>query len=78
MQNQIGRAYLILPRVPLGKEKRCWDGLRQELVRYNLKLTILGLTPEGRPSVKLLGPRASLRRYLDERLWDCVGITSGE
>lgn len=76
MSSEVGRAYLILPRMPRGKELKLWDQFRNELRRYNLKLTILGLTPTGRPSVKLLGPKPSLRRYLDERDWDCVGITS--
>lgn len=75
MARETGRAYLVLPRVPRGKERKCWDDLRSELRRFNLHLTILGLRPDGRPTIKLVGPRDSLRTWLDRCDFGCVGIT---
>lgn len=57
------RARLLLPKPP--NRKGTWDVLRDDLRRSNIHLTILGLTPEGRPHVKLVGTRDSLRRWLD-------------
>jgi hypothetical protein len=67
------KAKVILPRPPkLSAES--WEGLRRELRRYNIVLTVLGLSPEGRPSVKLTGTRTALRAWLDQAGYDMVEV----
>ena len=66
---------LLLTRQPRGG-RETWDQLRQELRRFNLHLTILGLTPEGRPSIKLVGTKPALRNWLNQAGYDCVEVTS--
>ena len=70
-----GTAHIILPRQPKGK-RESWDQLREDLRHANLHLTILGLTPEGRPHVKIVGTKQSLRRWLDGAGHWNVGVTS--
>lgn len=64
------KARLLLPPPPRGGDP--WDALRRDLRRNNLHLTILGLTPSGRPHIKLVGPRDALRAWLDGCGYQCV------
>lgn len=68
----MSKARLLLPRVP--NRKHAWDDLREELRRFNIHLTILGLTPDGRPNVKLVGTKESLRRWLDNCGHDNIAV----
>lgn len=66
MKSTTGRAKLILPRPPDRRSVNAYEELRRDLKPRNIHLTILGLTPEGRPHVKLVGGRQSVQRWLNE------------
>ncbi len=60
-----GKARVILPKPPDMRGDNCWEPLRRDLQHPNIHYTVLGLTPQGRPMIKLVGPPAALRHWLD-------------
>jgi hypothetical protein len=68
------KARLRLPPVPDRDSGTAWEDLRRELRHHNIVLTVLGLTPEGRPSIKLVGTKESLRAWLDQAGYDMVEV----
>ena len=65
---------LRLPPVPDVKGYNAWEALRNELRRFNLVLTVLGLSPDGWPTIKLKGTKVALRNWLDQAGYDCVAV----
>ena len=67
------KAKVLLPPPPRMARKP-YDLLREDLRRVNIHLTILGLTPEGRVSVKLVGTKPALRSWLDGCRYQCIPV----
>jgi hypothetical protein len=68
------KAMLRLPPVPDRKGYNAWEDLRNELRRFNLVMTIFGLGPDGRPTIKLVGTKVALRNWLDQAGYECVYV----